>query len=157
MGQAHASHSLVQIQTRVTDIAIPELVHNVVIHFVCIYKLTVCVERRYTICQAFLDKVIAQVQVKVFPDSGSIIDRTLPVWLGQHFKHHQMILVQSALVYLHADIVRDWIWNHTDTRIADVFFINRNNDTVRRNDVHLRILATHPIFKNILQLIWVVT
>ena len=101
MGLAHTHHSLVDIDIRVVDSSELELVHQVIVHFLAV---DACVqpggvERGDAVGKTFLHEVVAQIQMIVATHRNSHVQRTFPVGICQHLKHHQLALVQHTFAF----------------------------------------------------------
>ena len=181
MRVAHTHHVLVDIDTRFVDTAELELVHQVVVHLFAVNLAVqfVRIERCETVGKTFLHKVVAHAQM-VFASYGDChIDRTFPVGIGKHFKHHQFTLVEGAFrvavgvskgdCHVFGDrIAQSFRYLHAGAAYG--FFVHLHYDAVRRDKRQLDIfsslfeklfqlvvLAEHPAVDDFFQFVWILT
>ena len=138
MGLAHTHHSLVDIDIRVVDSSELELVHQVIVHFLAV---DACVqpggvERGDAVGKTFLHEVVAQIQMIVATHRNSHVQRTFPVGICQHLKHHQLALVQHTFAFqgdthIIGDFTMQGVGNH-HARAFHCLLVQLDDDAVRR-------------------------
>ena len=155
MGIAHAHHCLIKIDARLVNTTELELVHNIVICLLSIEVLsTWCIGGEWcdAVCQSLLNKVVAQVHVVLSTNGCCYVDRTCPVALCNHLKHHQVTLIQSVL-----SLQRDYhligyrVTGHHHSALTYSFLVDGYIYCICRNNVQILVCCTNPVLKYILK------
>ena len=111
MGIAHAHGCLVDVESLLLQVAELESGHDVVISLLCIEVLGTWLvggERSDTVHKSLLYEVVTEVHIVFFAYGECYVERTGPVTLCQHLKHHEIALVECALAGKRDDHL---VWN----------------------------------------------
>ena len=98
-------------------------------------------KRRDTISQTFLNEVVTKVHVILCTYSHCHINRTCPVTLRNHLKHHQITFVKCTLAskrYHHP--IRNSVTRHHHSTLADSLLINGHVNGICRDEMLVGIL-----------------
>ena len=156
MGVAHTHYGLVDVESLLLQSAKLKPVHHIIICLLGIEVLCtrlVGCERSDAVSQTFLHEVVAKVHVVVTTYSCCNIQRTCPVALCEHLKHHKVVLVQSALACERDNhTVRYGVACHHHSALLHSLFIDGQIESVGRDDVHIAVLGAHPVLHDVLHL-----
>ena len=156
MSITHAHGCLVDIETLLLEVTELESGHDHMIGLLCIEALctrNIRCEWSDAVYKTFLYEVLAKVHVIFFTHSECYVERTGPVALCQHFQHHQVTLVESALACQRNNhLVRDRICSHHHAALLYCLLVDSDIEGIGWDEVHIRVLAAYPVLQNVLQL-----
>ena len=94
---AGAHHGLIDVDFRIGNVAVAELLHEVVVHAFGVYTAVTEFEGRDTGGEAFEHQVVVQTGLVVAAKCGAHVERAGPIVVGQHFVDHYLALSEDAL------------------------------------------------------------
>ena len=132
----HTHDGFIQINVIFVDAAKFKFMHQVVIHFFAVQSSIQlgCVEWGYAICQTFLHKVVAQIQMIFTSYGNSHVYWTFPISVSKHFQHHQLMFVEYSFsfqrnMHVFRDFSVESFRNH-HAGTLDSFLVQFKNNTI---------------------------
>ena len=110
-------------------------------------------ERSDTVHKSLLYEVVTEVHIVLFAYGECYVERTGPVALCQHLEHHEVALVECALAGKRDDhLVWNRICSHHHTALLYCLLVDGDIEGIRRDEVHVRVLAAYPVLQDVLEL-----